>query len=72
MGTSVCARRALRPASRTQDVQIIASRTWRSSDPPSPYFFEMVTAALAVLLESAAAVALTVTVAGFGTEFGAR
>ena len=36
------------------------------------YFFEMVTAAFAVLLGSATAVALTVTTAGFGTVFGAR
>jgi len=40
--------------------------------PRGRYFFDTVTAALAVLLESAAAVALTVTTAGFGTLFGAR
>jgi hypothetical protein len=36
------------------------------------YFFDTVTAAFAVLLGSAVAVALTVTAAGFGTVFGAR
>jgi len=35
------------------------------------YFFVTVTDALAALLVSAAAVALTATVAGFGTTFGA-
>ena len=36
------------------------------------YFLETVTEAFALLVESAAAVPLTMTTAGVGTEFGAR